>query len=265
VTIMPMERGRGDRATRLEDDDWALALDQRLVAAVRDAPRPMAVGLDLDGTLAPLVDHPDLAMLADGALEVLARLVDADVPVAVVSGRSLADLRRFQLPAGVQLVGSHGLEDGSPHGLTPEERRTLAIVVRLAEHAAERAEGVWVEKKPAGIAFHRRMADPDDGVAATAWLAERVGRLDGVWFRPGHDVLELAVTPASKVHAVARLRATAGSVMFVGDDLTDEDVFVALALPDIGVKVGPGASAAPFQVRNPHEVVTLLNLVASVV
>jgi trehalose 6-phosphate synthase/phosphatase len=235
---------------------------RRLAGAVVGAPRPMAVAVDLDGTIAPLADHPDLTYLSAGALDVLDRLVRGGRRVAVVSGRSLADLGRFGFPEGVRLVGSHGLEDGVPHALMPEERRTLAVVARLAERAAARAEGLWVEVKPAGVALHRRMAAPSDGVTATAWFAERVGGLDGVWFRPGVDVLEVAVVPTSKLHAVARLRASTPSVLYVGDDITDEDVLGALAPPDIGVKVGRGPTAAAFRVDGPDDVVRLLELVA---
>lgn len=232
-----------------------------LVTALRAAPRPLAVALDLDGTLALLADHPDLVRLVDGAAEALVQLVRAGVPTAVVSGRSLDDLGRFGFPPGVRLVGSHGLEDGAPHALVPEERRTLAVVTCLAEQAAARAQGMWVEVKPAGAALHRRLAAAADGQAATAWFAERVGQLDGVWFRPGLDVLEAAVVPTSKLHAVARLHATARAVLYVGDDITDEEVLGALAPPDVGVKVGLGPTAASFRVDGPDDVVRLLQVV----
>jgi trehalose 6-phosphate phosphatase len=235
-----------------------------LASDVRALALPVAVGLDLDGTLAPIVDHPDAATLTPGAIEALDALLGAGVAVSVVSGRKLADLTRFGLPVGVAVVGSHGLEDGTAVTLSDEDRTRLAVARHLAERAAESAPGAWVEDKPAGIALHVRQADADAARTAVVMLAEAVADQEGLYARAGHEVLEVAVLPSSKAEAVERLRTRSGaaSVVFVGDDVTDEEVLAALGPNDLGVRVGPGVTAARHRVSTPEEVVQLLFMVA---
>ena len=89
--------------------------------------QPLLIGLDIDGVLAPLVDHADDARLLDGIADVLSRLLAADdVTVAAVSGRAVSSMRTFGLPASVRLVGSHGMEeDGRP--LSKKEKERLGM------------------------------------------------------------------------------------------------------------------------------------------
>ena len=76
--------------------------------------RPLLIGLDVDGVLAPIVAHPDQATLTAGLRDVIASITArVGVRVAIVSGRSLADLSRFDFPMAVDLIGSHGMETSS--------------------------------------------------------------------------------------------------------------------------------------------------------
>jgi trehalose-phosphatase len=233
-----------------------------LTAALRAAPRPLLVACDLDGTLAPLAPRPEQARLAAGAHEALAALVRGGVPVAVLSGRALHDLRTFELPAGVVLVGSHGLEvDGDPPPtLDPARRERLGALEELGDTAADLALGTWVERKPTGVAVHRRQAVPEPARVAAGWFVEQASRLDGVWVREGHEVVEAGVVASSKADALERLRREqrVTSVVYLGDDRTDEEVFEVLGPGDVGVKVGGGATAAPYRVAGPPAVVALL-------
>jgi trehalose 6-phosphate phosphatase len=118
----------------------------------------------------------------------------------------------------------------------------------------------------AGVAFHYRQAEPPSaGSKASQRLAETFERLEGVWVRRGHLVVEAAVRQGTKAEVVAALRAEvhAGSVLFIGDDETDEDVFRAAEPTDVTVRVGPGDTAARYRVAGPPEVIELLDRLAS--
>ena len=127
--------------------------------------------------------------------------------------------------------------------------------------------GAGVEQKVAGVAFHYRQAKPaSKGSVASQRLAERLARLEKVWVRRGHLVLEASVRPGNKAEAVAWLRSEVGAaaVVFAGDDETDEDVFRAAAPSDVTVRVGPGETAARYRAADPAEVIDLLGRIATV-
>jgi trehalose-phosphatase len=226
---------------------------------------PLLIGLDIDGVLAPLVDHADDARLLDGVTDVLTRLLTADdVTVAAVSGRAVSSMRTFGLPAAVRLVGSHGMEeDGRPfEPLDDAERTRLGQLIELANAAAAAGgDGAWVEHKQASVAVHIRKADQALGAPALAELAIAIHRVDGASAKPGSNVLELFTRHASKGSAVERLRNESGahSVMFVGDDLTDEEAFAELGETDISIKVGPAPTIAQFRLATPDHVLEFLS------
>jgi trehalose 6-phosphate phosphatase len=228
-------------------------------------PRPLVVGLDVDGVLAPIVSHAADARLLPGVLEAVGELA-ALTPVAVVSGRSIEDLSRFGFPEHVEIFGTHGLErrDDGPVELGHQERRRYERLARLAADAADQAgDGAWVEVKPAGVVLHVREAPPDLSAASVAELHRRAADVTGAHVLPGHGVVELLARATSKATAIAELCAEVhgGGVVFVGDDRTDEEVFEAVARSGDGcsVKVGPGPTAARFRVAGPPEVLQFLH------
>jgi trehalose 6-phosphate phosphatase len=240
-----------------------------VAAAAAAAPRPLLVAVDVDGTLSTIVAHPGDAVLLAGAREALDRVAAAaGVTVAVVSGRPLHELRdQFGFSADTRLIGSHGLQDSSVStaALSPTELARLdGLRAELAAMTAG-VPGTWVEDKPLSIVLHVGRAQRG---AADALLAEAETRLrgrPGTSLVPGHRGLEVAVRPASKRPAVERLRRETGAaaVVYVGDDITDEDVLEALRPPDIGVKVGELPSAAPFRLDHPGDVVEMLEELAT--
>ncbi len=224
--------------------------------------RPLLVGLDVDGVLAPIVGHADDAVLLPGMLTALRGLAER-VPVAVVSGRTVEDLQRFGFPDDVEVFGLHGMErDGERTvELGHQEQQRLDRLVTLASAAAEQAgEGAWVEVKPASVVLHVREASPEDGARSAADLRERAADVTGVHVLPGHGVVELLTRATSKARAVAELREELASaaVVFVGDDRTDEEVFVALGDGDCSIRVGPGETAARHRLAGPPEVLRFL-------
>jgi trehalose 6-phosphate phosphatase len=238
-----------------------------VLEAVEALPQPPLVALDLDGTLASIVSRPELTRLEPGTAEVLADLMAAGFPVLVVSGRALDDLRGFPWPPGVRLAGSHGLEldEDGPVRLDGREAAVLGRLRDVAESLAEQVPGCWVEHKPLSVVLHTRTAhDRRAAAAATIRLAAEADEVPGVHQKPGHEVLELVVRPPSKVRAVTEVRAEeeAESVLFAGDDITDEEVFRELAPPAVTVKVGGGPTAAAYRLGSPADVVRLLRHLA---
>jgi trehalose-phosphatase len=222
------------------------------------------VASDYDGTLAPLVDDPSLARPHPRAIAALHGLAALDhTHVALVSGRSLEQLARLSGLAGTAiLIGSHGSEvtEGTIEGL---DDRAVALRDRLVDRTVEIARhvpGARVEPKPAGVAFHTREVRPTLAPEVVETVLAVAATESGVGVKHGKDVVELTVVDADKGTALQRLRRSIGVdvVLFVGDDLTDEDAFTALDDHDVTVKVGPGTTMAAHRVPDVDAVAALL-------
>ena len=221
------------------------------------------VALDFDGALAPIVDEPSQARPlpeSSAALSALVALHRAEV--ALVSGRALDDLRAVaRPPAGALLVASHGAESGgAPTALDGDARALLADVLDELGEVAAAHPGTHVETKPTSGVLHTRQADRRTASAATEAVLQGVGAREGVASMVGKEVVELSVVRADKGSALTALREGlgVGAVLYVGDDTTDENVFVVLREGDVGVKVGDGETAAAHRVDDPSQVAALL-------
>src|SRR5829696_2046429 len=158
----------------------------------RADPGRSAILLDIDGTLAPIVDHPDLSAVPSETLGLLVRLVERFALVGCVSGRAAADAARLVPVPGVAFSGNHGLEisEGGAVLTVPDVDPFLPALARLARELVPTAAGVgaWVEDKGATLAVHYRQApDPAEAeealrrdglpLVAEAGLAGRFGRM----------------------------------------------------------------------------------------
>jgi trehalose 6-phosphate phosphatase len=239
-----------------------------LASQCADRPRPWLIGVDVDGTLAPIVSRPEAARLEAAALDTLMRLRESvGVMVAVLSGRPLADLRDlFGLPSTLMLHGSHGAEVGSQADLlSDDERARLAAIAAIAEEVSATLPGSWVEHKPLAVALHVRLAaDPDAADAALHSMPERLAAIEGLTHHHGRKVHEVAIRPVTKAAALEQLRVRLepATTIFVGDDQSDELVFEALAPSDVGIKVGTAPTAAPHRLESPTQVVAFLAALA---
>jgi trehalose 6-phosphate phosphatase len=195
---------------------------ERFVAA-RDAGSPTGILLDVDGTLSPIVERPDLARLAAGAREVLAQLVPAYAVVATISGRTDAELGALVGVPGVRLVGHYGM---------PATSDVAEGAFAAVERATATVPGAWVEPKGASVAVHLRAAeDPDAAERALREPLAAIGRGAGLRLIDGKRVLELVPEGASlKGAAVDRViaEATLGAALYAGDDVADLEAFAAL-------------------------------------
>ncbi len=237
------------------------------VAAVAAAlPRPLLVGLDVDGVLAPIVAHADDAELLPGMLEAVSMLATR-ATVAVVSGRTVADLERFGFPDHVEVFGLHGMERSGERTieLGEDEQTRLARLHDLALEAARHAgDGAWVEIKPASVVLHVREASPAHGARSAHDLLTRAADITGAHVMPGKGVVELLTRATSKALAVAELREEIGAsgVVFAGDDHTDEEVFRMLDDTGCSIRVGPGETAATHRLAGPPDVLAFLTALA---
>ena len=232
----------------------------------------LLVALDFDGTLAPHVDRPEDARAVAGTAEAVQRLLDlAGVRVAFVSGRALVSLRHVaQPPESVLLTGSHGIEVqlDTPDielNLLATELDQLNTLGQVLEAVSGSFDGTSIERKPAGMAIHTRLAVPGEEAAAQRAAREQVNEaIPGLTVREGKNVVEFSVRSSTKGDSIDLLRGHTGAerVFYAGDDVTDEDAFAALRDGDLGLKIGPGPSLAGYRVRSPKEVTQVLTLIA---
>ncbi|AKE88469.1 trehalose-phosphatase [Rhodococcus aetherivorans] len=242
--------------------DLPIDLRRALVALAR-TPR-LLVASDYDGTVAPIVSDPDKAFPNAESVRALRALAGLpSTAAAVISGRALKDLAALsRLPAEVQLVGSHGSEFdiGFVHAIDSDARQLLRDIVAELEAIAARYDGVHVEAKPASAALHVRNADPADAELALSLVRGDLARHPGVQVTEGKAVIELAVVPTDKGHAldIIRHQESASAAVFFGDDVTDEKAFASLHGPDVGVKVGDGETAAQYRIGTVEDVAAAL-------
>lgn len=204
-----------------------------------------ALFLDFDGTLIDLAETPDSIEVSPHLPRLLERLRGKlGGRLALVSGRSIDDLERHVSVEGIPFSGSHGLElrrtDGTRVALNAP-RGLDEVRDRVRRFAGERG-GLLVEDKPAGVALHFRQA-PDAGKPAADFM-EHLARQSDLIVQHGNMVVELRPRGADKGDAVRALMKGApfagARPVFVGDDLTDEHAFAAVAdMGGAGVLVGP--------------------------
>ena len=243
-------------------------IDPALRAAVGLVARvpQLLVACDYDGTLAPIVEDPaDAKPLPEAVAAVRALASLPQTTVAVVSGRALRDLASLsRLPSEVHLVGSHGSEFdiGFVQRLAPELIDLRARLLNAVEEIAGDRPGIRLEPKPASIAVHTRTASRDDAVAVRAAIEGGPAAWAGVHVTHGKEVVELLVLPTHKGTAVdaLRMQLSASAVLFLGDDVTDENAFAHLHGPDVGVKIGNGDTKAGFRVAEPIDAARVLGL-----
>ncbi len=241
-------------------------LDDDLRAAITHIARVphLLVACDYDGTLAPLVDEPSKAVPLPAAADAVRSLAALpQTTVAVVSGRSLRDLAALsRLPGEVRLVGSHGTEFdvGFVERMDPDQAELRTRLGRELSALTHKVPGVRLEQKPASIAVHVRLAEPTRAAELIEAIRSGPTTWNGVHVTFGRDVTELSVVAPNLGSAVDELRTSfsASAVVFFSDDSSDEDVFLKLSGPDLGVKVGTGETQANHRVDDPEMAVKAL-------
>jgi trehalose 6-phosphate phosphatase len=206
-------------------------------------PSDAALFLDLDGTLIDFAERPEAIVVEAELRALLAGLARRlDGRLAILSGRSLADLDSHLGLTGLAMGGSHGLERRHADGRTDPFAPHPALAAATAEAAAFAAShGVTLEAKTASVALHYRAAPHAE--ADVAAFAEQAARRHGLIVQSGAMVCEIRPAGRTKGDVVRAFMAeqpfASGSPVMVGDDLTDEHAFAAaLALGGTAVLVG---------------------------
>lgn len=244
------------------------------LSAIAATPR-LVVALDFDGTASPLVPDPMAARVLPEVATQVARLAALpDTVVAYVSGRSMHDLRVITEHTDdslIALAGSHGAQywyPGVGEAATDGAETAEGSREELWEAARPiiaRYEGAELEPKTFGMGVHTRTATPEVEKAVFAEIDGLVAERFPHWRRrAGHRVLEFSSRNEGKDAAMGALRQQfdATAILFAGDDVTDEDAMRVLTGDDLGVRVGPGESAAELRVENPQEIALLLKTLA---
>ncbi len=269
-----MARHIGDLPHALDDGD---DLARRLAGT-----RP-AVFLDYDGTLTPIVDRPEDAIISESMREAVRDLARR-CPVCVVSGR---DRRVVQDLMGVDdliVAGSHGFDIWSPAGgeIQREEGEEFAdllhdVEMRLREDLGG-IDGALVEPKKSSVAAHYRLVleeqRPEVGRVVEEVLAEYPGELK---VTPGKMVYEVQPNVdwdkgKAVLYLLEALDLDRDDVvpLYLGDDVTDEHAFEALETRGVGVfvgsaddpEVGGRTTAADYVLRTVEEVEEFLRALA---
>lgn len=231
------------------------------------------LGLDFDGTLAPLAPHPDLARLPPRSKRLLRRLAALRrARVAILSGRALSDIKRKVSVAGLIYVGNHGLEIQDAAGrvwVHPQARRTAGLMARMAARLAvdlKEFPGVFVENKGLTLSVHYRLLPR---YLSPRPLGEMIhlliaGQRNRLRLQAGKKVWEIRPTLKwNKGYAIRRLLGSKVGEwipVFVGDDTTDEEGFKSLGPEALTVRVGyKKDSYARFRLKNQRQVAAMLD------
>ncbi|KAK8736897.1 hypothetical protein OTU49_004707 [Cherax quadricarinatus] len=201
----------------------------------------LALLLDYDGTLAPIVSHPDLAQMPDKTRSVLEALSNVpDVHIAIISGRAMDNLKSIVGIQGITYAGNHGFEIHHPDGTTfmhpvPDKYKVQLESLKRSLEGLD-IEGAWVEDKGTGITFHYRKVDKEKVAGLTS---QALKLFEEAGISPHQSLCAYEgrppVTWNKGYAAVHILRTIFGSdwsdnvsTIFVGDDKTDEDAIKTL-------------------------------------
>src|SRR5262249_25809642 len=235
----------------------------------------LAVFLDYDGTLTPIVSRPEDAWLSDSMRQTL-RALGVRVPVAILSGRDLDDVRGRVHVDGIVYAGCHGFDIAGAGGLRRQLGAEYLSVLDMAERelreALDEIPGAQLERKYFSVAAHYRNVNENDAfrvaraVDAVGARHRELRRIDG------QKVYELLPDiDWNKGKALMWLLEALGlqrenvRPIYIGDDTTDEDAFSALDDRGIGIFVGEQSqsTAARYSLKNTDEVGRFLRAVTA--
>lgn len=213
----------------------------RALEAIIRSPGDTVVGLDFDGTLAPIVDDPEHAYADRAAVAALGRLAERVRAVVVITGRPVRTAVRlgdFESVPGLGtmvVLGQYGVERwnaaGNDYVVPPEPPEIVAVAQELPSVLSELGLQARIEHKGRAVGVHTRtLPDPE---AAFAKLADPLGALAGSYglrIEPGKQVWEIRAPGVDKGMALRSFVDEVGArqVIFAGDDLGDLPAFDAV-------------------------------------
>lgn len=238
------------------------AARQEILKRVRDAQQILLL-LDYDGTLVPIRSHPGLAKLSASQEKLLERLsASAKFKIGIVTGRSLKDIRKTVGLSGLVYSANHGLEIaiGKRRWVHPKANAASPLINKTASRLRRifRAyAGVRVEDKGLTLAVHYRRFSGKPSLLKHKMLEIMQEHAARLILTHGKKIYEIRPAVAwGKGKSLTKIEKMLGYrkkplVIFIGDDMTDEDAFGLMSKSDISILVGNRRkSAARFKARS---------------
>jgi trehalose 6-phosphate phosphatase len=227
----------------------------------------LAIFTDFDGTLVELAETPDDIEVPQNLASELERAArELDSAFAVITGREIADIDRFLAPLHLPVAGAHGTQrrraDGFVETIDPTMVHGAEEIAHAIEPLVQAHPGLIMEAKEGAVALHFRLA-PELEEAARSAMEEAVHDHSDFTIVPGKMVFEARPSSVSKgeaLRAFMREEPFLGRTpIFIGDDTTDEDAFIAAQeLGGVGIKLGEGNTAARMRIANVASVHALI-------
>ena len=227
----------------------------------------LAIFTDFDGTLVEIAETPDAVEVPESLADQLQRAAqELDSAFAVPTGREIADIDRYLAPLHLPVAGAHGTQRRRADGVVETVDPAAIIGAEEIAHAVSPLvmahPGLLMETKEGAVAVHFRQA-PELEAAVRIAMEEAVHSVTDFTLVPGKLVLEARPRASSKgqaLRAFMREEPFLGRTpIFIGDDTTDEDAFVAAQdLGGVGIKLGEGDTAARMRIANVASVHALI-------
>lgn len=252
---------------------------KRGVHAFKKDPRRPFLFFDFDGTLVPIRNDPAGSSLSPGIKDQLEKIaLSGSASIAILSGRSLGDIRKRVQIKGIYYGGNHGLEISGPRiRFVHPEARSFGHAIDSVRQSIEKAtgdlRGVFIEKKDLSFTLHYRMAGKKDKASARNIFRKTIsGEFAGHALKviKGKQVLELSpAVPWDKgmaaLYIMRRLNMDHLPV-YIGDDLTDETAFRALKKKGITIRVGrSGKTEAQYYLKDHREILQFLQTIYDII
>ncbi|MDP8234562.1 MAG: trehalose-phosphatase [Candidatus Saelkia tenebricola] len=259
-------------------DTEGIGINKKYLVKVRDvflSDKKPVIFLDYDGTLTPIVDKPDLATISESMKETL-KLLCQNYTVSIVSGRGRADVENLVGLEGIFYAGNHGFDIKGPEFsmIQPQAEKAIPLIQKVTQYSKEKfsdIEGLLVEEKKFSVAVHYRLVDEDKYLEGIKQEVEKiVDQEEGLRLMYGKKVFEILPKidwnkgkAISWIMQVLNLSFEDNSIVYIGDDTTDEDAFRAIRTRACGILVSESmtSSAADFYVKTPYEVQKLFELI----
>jgi trehalose 6-phosphate synthase/phosphatase len=249
------------------------ATASRTIVALYQAAHRRLLFLDYDGTLTPLVRSPALATPDGKSIKLLNTLcADSRNSVVITSGRDRRTLEEWFGDISLGLIAEHG----AWLKLAGEswQRAKMAVnewkqeLLPTLETYADRLPGSFVEEKEESVAWHYRVADPEQGEVRAAELVDHLLNLTGkadLQVVQGNKVVEIRRAGVSKGNAAAFWMGNRSYdfILAIGDDATDEDLFRSMPASAVSIRVGISGTHAQYNIRSCAEVIDLLSLLTA--